>query len=57
MCTYSVTDESVRGEMDGTGQTYLDHETRIGMNLGCYDCEQQYPDVTPDTVCPAAGDT
>lgn len=52
-CSYVVTEESVRGEMDGTGESYLDHETRFAMGLGCWDCEQPYPDITPDTICPA----
>lgn len=55
LCSYTVTEAAVRSEMSDGGPTYFDHENRFGTSLGCIDCEEQYPLIDPDTVCPASG--
>lgn len=53
LASYVVPDAAVRGELDGTGMTFLDHENRLSFSVGCIDCEGQVPDIGPDSVCPA----
>lgn len=54
LAAYAVSEDSVWAEVNGDGgATYLDHETRFSLSLGCWDCEQQFPDIDPSTSCPA----
>lgn len=55
---YAITEDAVRNEADGGGErTYLDHRNRLGVAIGCFDCEQQYPEeIGPGTRCPAGAE-
>lgn len=54
IASYTVTEESVFAEARGDGATFLDHENRYAMSLGCIDCEQPYPHIQPGSRCAAA---
>lgn len=55
---YVVTEDAVlneqRTQADGVMRpNYLDHENRFSFHLGCWDCEQQFPEIRAGTRCPA----
>lgn len=56
LASYVLTEAEVRSETasrEGGAfkPTLLDNRNRWAFSIGCVDCGQQYPDVTPDTVC------
>lgn len=58
---YVLREEFVANELrrqagEDTPDVILDHESRFSFAIGCYDCEQPFPEIRPGTVCPA-GDT
>lgn len=60
LASYVVTEAEVREEMASRAgaaftPTLLDNRNRWAFSIGCVDCGQQYPDVTPDDVCAAPG--
>ena len=55
---YLVTEESVANEERAQAEgsftpSFLDHETRFALNLGCWDCEQPWPEIKAGSRCPA----
>jgi hypothetical protein len=52
---YVATEAQVLGAINDEA-TYFDHENRLSVAVGCWDCEQPYPVIKPGTHCPSPGD-
>lgn len=53
---HTVSDAMVRNELAARSDepfaaTYLDHESRFAISIGCWDCEKSLGEITPDSVC------
>lgn len=51
---YTIPEERLAAAFEGT-DTYFDHENRLMLGVGCWDCELPYPEIRPGSVCPAEG--
>lgn len=53
VCGYTITEPTVTAMASGQPvSTFLDHENRFSIAMGCLDCEQQWPDILPGSYCP-----
>lgn len=48
---YSVAEDQLTAAFEGA-DAYFDHENRVSLGIGCWDCEQEYPEIQPGSFCP-----
>jgi hypothetical protein len=53
ICTYGVSEASMRTAGDPGAVNLLDHENLVAAQAGCYDCEQALGTIKPGSWCPA----